>query len=174
LTPAYAIIFDSNGNGTGMHKWEDETTVSLASNEIICTEAQSQNPSAWQVVNGVLVESLPAAQATQNGILTAGCQAAIVGGFTSSALGSVYSYPSDPISQSNQNSAASSSAGGKLWCESGGVWSLVAHTQAQAQVVVASLVTWVNACQKQRVTLQGQVNAATSVSAVQAITWVNP
>ncbi|MHB8372205.1 MAG: DUF4376 domain-containing protein [Thermoplasmataceae archaeon] len=174
MTPAYAIIYDSNGNGTGSHKWMDETTVSLASNEIACTEAQAQNPSAWQVVNGALVESLPAAQSTQKALLTAGCQAAIVGGFTSSALGSVYSYPSDTISQSNQNSAASSLSGGKLWCASGGVWALIAHTQAQAQDVVASLVAWVNSCQEKRATLQGQVNAATSVSAVQAITWVNP
>jgi len=77
VTQAYAIIFDSNGNGTGSHKWMDEKTVVLASNEIACTEAQAQNPSAWQVVNGILALSLTSAQATQKALLLASYQSAV-------------------------------------------------------------------------------------------------
>ena len=75
------------------------------------------------------------------------CQSAITGGFSSSALGSAYSYPSDPITQANINSAAGNPNGGSLWCESGGVWALKAHTQSQAQTVLTALMAWVNACQ---------------------------
>ncbi|RKP50501.1 hypothetical protein D7S89_05190 [Trinickia fusca] len=61
-----------------------------------------------------------------------------------------------------------------LWCESAGTWSFKQHTQAQAQAVVASFVTWLNKCQSQLVTLTYQVNSATTIPAAQAIAWVNP
>ena len=118
--------------------------------------------------------SLAQAQSSQITLLRSACQSAITGGFTSSALGSAYNYPSDPTSQSNLNTVAGSPSGGSLWCESGGVWAMKAHTQAQAQAVLASFVAWLNSCQTQLATLTGEVNAATTVSAVQAITWTAP
>ena len=118
--------------------------------------------------------TLAQAQTSQIALLRASCQSAITGGFTSSALGSAYNYPSDPTSQSNLNTVAGSPSGGSLWCESGGVWSLKAHTQAQAQAVLASFVAWLNACQSQLVTLSAEVTAATTVAAVQAISWTAP
>ena len=118
--------------------------------------------------------ALAVAQSAQIAALRTACANAITGGFSSSALGSAYSYPSDPISQANMNTIAGSPSGGSLWCESGGVWSLKPHTQAQAQAVLASFVSWLNACQSQLVTLTGEVQGATTVSAVQLITWTNP
>ncbi len=118
--------------------------------------------------------TLAEVQTAQIALLRSACQSAITGGFTSSALGSAYSYPSDPLSQANMNTIAGSPSGGSLWCESGGVWTLKAHTQAQAQAVLAAFVAWLNACQSQLATLTGEVNAATTVSGVQAIIWVNP
>lgn len=118
--------------------------------------------------------TLAESQSSQIAALRTACANAIIGGFTSNALGSVYSYPSDPLSQSNMNTIAGSPSGGSLWCESGGVWAMKAHTQAQAQAVLASFVAWLNACQTQLATLTAEVNAATTVSAVQAIVWAAP
>jgi hypothetical protein len=41
----------------------------LASNEVECTEAQAQNPAAYQVVNGKIVESLSYAKTSQIALL---------------------------------------------------------------------------------------------------------
>jgi len=60
----YAIQFDSNGNGTGVHSYVEEPAI-YPSNELPCTEAQAQTPMLWQNVNGVLTQSLSAAQSTQ-------------------------------------------------------------------------------------------------------------
>jgi len=95
LIPAYAIIYDSNGNGTGSHKWMDATTVVLASNEIVCTEAQAQNPSAWQVINGSLVLSLTSAQAAQKTLLLSAYQSAVNAPVTfKNSAGVTSTYPS--------------------------------------------------------------------------------
>ncbi len=60
----YALILDSNGNGIGSATYvEEPTTYPL--NQAACTQAQAQNPSLWQVVNGVLVQSLSATQDAQ-------------------------------------------------------------------------------------------------------------
>ena len=132
----------------------------------------------WYVASGTLTQTnpnaLPQVQASQAALLRTACQSAITGGFTSSALGSAYNYPSDPTSQSNLNTVAGSPSGGSLWCESGGVWAMKPHTQSQAQAVLASFVAWLNSCQSQLATLTAEVNAATTVSAVQAITWTAP
>lgn len=123
--------------------------------------------------------TLAQAQVAQLATLTQDCQNAIMAGFTSSALGTAYSYPSALQDQTNQNTVAQSPSGGLLWCETGGTWSMNAHTQAQAQEVVASFANWLNTCQQQRVALAEQVTAITpstpnAVAAVQAIAWTNP
>ena len=168
----YALMIDNNGNGIGSHAYQEEPS-SYPSNEISCTLAQAQSPMAYQVVNGQIVESLSYAKTSQIALLRTACQSAITGGFTSSALGSAYNYPSDPTSQSNLNTVAGSPSGGSLWCESGGVWAMKAHTQSQAQAVLTSFVAWLNSCQSQLATLTAEVNAATTVSAVQLIAWTN-
>ncbi|MDN7998037.1 hypothetical protein QZN00_12855 [Burkholderia multivorans] len=117
---------------------------------------------------------LAQAQAAQIARLSQACANAIVSGFTSDALGSAYTYPSTPTDQMNQATIAQSSSGGLLWCEAAGSWAMKSHTQAQAQAVVASFSAWLNKCQQQLVSLVAQVNAATTVSAVQAIAWTNP
>lgn len=143
-----------------------------------CVNQQGQ----WYVSSGALAQvpppsaaqQLQTAQTAQSAILRTACAAAIVSGFTSSALGSGYTYPSTITDQSNQQSIAASASGGSLWCETNGAWSFKAHTQAQAQAVVASFATWLNQCQAQLVTLSRQVDASTSIEAVQAVVWANP
>ena len=116
--------------------------------------------------------TLAQAQAAQVATLTADCRASILSGFTSSALGATYTYPSDQITQGNQGMVANSPVGGGLWC-SASATGLTGHTQAQAQQVCADFVKWLNACQQRLVTLNAQVNAATTVAGVQAVSWAS-
>lgn len=118
----------------------------------------------------VITLTLAEAQAAQSASLSADCGAAIVAGFTSSALGSANIYPSDPTTQGNIDRAAVH--GGTIWCESSaGVWSLAQHTAAQALQVQADLWTYIQNCQSKLATLKAQVAAATTVSAVEAVVW---
>lgn len=105
--------------------------------------------------------------------LTADCRAAITSGFSSSALGAPYTYPSDVTSQSNQSAVANSQTGGGLWC-SASVTALSTHTQEQALQVCSDFVKWLNACQTKLATLLATVDASSTVASVQALEWSNP
>jgi hypothetical protein len=120
------------------------------------------------------VLTLEQAQADQISTLQQECAEAIVSGFASSALGSVYQYPSSLTDQQNQNTVANCASGGLLWCSNGSTWELTDHTQPQAQAVIASFAAWLNACQGQLATLTQQVSAQTTAIAALAIAWTNP
>lgn len=115
---------------------------------------------------------LPTAQSTQNQVLSLACQQQIVSGFTSSALGSAYSYGSNAVDQRNILMAAQSTKGGLLSCQNpAGVWVREAHTQAQAQQVAEDFVAVSDAARAKLNSLQAQINAATTVAAVQGVVW---
>ncbi|WP_261541689.1 hypothetical protein [Burkholderia multivorans] len=177
--------YDAQGNITAFYDTVDSpapagTSVIEITNAqwMTCITQQGQ----WCVSKGALAQVPPpsaaqllaTAQATQNAALNAACSTAIMSGFSSSALGSMYNYPSTLTDQTNQNTVAQCASGGLLWCETAGSWSFKQHTQSQAQAVVASFSAWLNKCQQQLVDLTNQVNAATSVSAVESIAWANP
>ena len=114
--------------------------------------------------------TLAQAQAAQTALLSTTCGAAIVAGFSSSALGAENHYPSDQVTQADIALAAT--YGGSLWCQSGsGVWAFEAHTLAQGQQVQADLHAHIQAQQGHYATLLGEVSAAQSVAAVQAVGW---
>lgn len=52
----YAIHLDSSGNGVGSTAYA-EKPASYPSNEMECTQAQAQNPTAWKVSGGTIVPS---------------------------------------------------------------------------------------------------------------------
>ncbi|MCA8013297.1 DUF4376 domain-containing protein [Burkholderia vietnamiensis] len=178
--------FDTQGNITAFYDSIDSPTPAGASNVIAITDSQWQTcisqPGQWHVVSGALAQVPPpsaaqllaSAQTLQNATLNAACAAAITSGFSSSALGSAYNYPSTLTDQANQNTLAQCASGGMLWCATGGAWSFKQHTQAQVQAVVASFSAWLNKCQQQLVAFTSQVGAATTVSAVESIAWTNP
>jgi hypothetical protein len=120
------------------------------------------------------VLTLAAAQGDQIATLQEECAAAIVSGFSSTALGTVYQYPSTLTDQQNQNTVANCASGGQLWCSNGSTWGLTAHTQPEAQAVVASFAAWLNACQSQLVALVAKVSSATTNENVDAIVWESP
>lgn len=142
----------------------------------------------YTVVNSILTappvpsvaEILAQAQAVQVAALASACQAAILGGFASSALGSEYSYPAKATDQQNLASSVLSSLMPNLaadwttpfWCaDSTGTWAFRAHSAAQIQQVGQDGKAAVLAAMTKNQTLATEVIEATTVAAVQAIVW---
>lgn len=116
----------------------------------------------------------------QISLIAAASITAQTSGFTSSALGSEYSYPSDLQDQANLNAVATSStfpiqpAGATyaFWCTSStGVSGFVSHTAAQIQRVGMDGLAAIMAQKAKQWDLTQQIAAATTVAAVQAIVW---
>lgn len=175
----YALIFDGDNIGIGVHAYA-EPPPTYPPNEAPCTPAQAANPALWQLVSGALVQSLPAVQAAQIAALSAACAASITGGYTSSALGSAHQYGSAPTDQLNMAGSVLASLLPGLatgWttpfkcAPAGGAWSLLPHTAAQIQQAGMDGKAWVESRQTQFAALVAQVDAATTVQAVQAIVW---
>ena len=101
-------------------------------------------------------------------------------GFTSTALGSSCTYPTNPTDQVNMQAAALAAVtatGGwivPLWCMSGSTWSFTMHTAAQVQKVLSDWVTFRTACSTNLAAAVAVVNAAATVGAVQAVAMVVP
>jgi len=159
------------------YSFEDDVVVTGQPGALVFTAAHGAvlGPYPSTMVAGMvppppLAAQLATAQAVQNNILTQACASAIVSGFSSSALGSEYQYPSDVNTQSNIDRASAS--GGYLWCApASNAWGLVSHTQSQAAQVRTDLWSYIQTQQSKLATLRQQIAAATTVSAVQAVTW---
>ena len=140
----------------------------IASAAELLAVLQAQAPSC--AVSGLM--SLAELQAAATTTLTAACDAAITGGFSAAALGGAYTYPSAATDQANLAQTAAAAGGGLLMCESAaGVWALVAHSQAQAQAVLAAFIAWRDKQRQQLATLIASVEAATTPAAVAAVLW---
>lgn len=164
--------FQSAGKTYG-YDGADPTQVSLISAALA---------SGWVEVTGNWPPgpTLAQAQTAQIGALSLECSATICAGFQSSALGSAHTYPSQPNDQSNLIGAATASQSPTLaagwtcnfWCaDSTGAWALRPHTAAQIQQVLADGVAAREALSTKLAGLVAQVEAATTVSGVQAIVW---
>jgi hypothetical protein len=128
-------------------------------------------------------QKLASAKALQNSVLSASCSRAIYAGFTSSALGAKYIYPSDDKSQFNLSASVTDSLLPNLqanWttpfmcADSSGVWAMRPHTAAQIQQAGSDGKAFVLKNLQQNAALVAEVAAATTVAAVQAIVWTNP
>jgi hypothetical protein len=136
----------------------------------------------WTYADGTFAApmiSLAAGRAAQIALLRTACDAAITGGYTSSALGSAHSYPSTPTDQANMAASVLASLLPDLpagwttpfWCEAGDVWAFTPHTAAQIQQAGRDGKAMIVAAQSKLATLSAEVAAATTVAAVQAIVW---
>lgn len=123
---------------------------------------------------------LQAARTAQLALVTDSAAAAMTGGFQSSALGAAYTYPSTLTDQHNLSGSVVTSLLPNLpsgwttpyWCQdSAGTWAMVQHTAAQIQQVGMDGKAWVVSCQEKLAGLYAQIEAATTVSAVQSIAW---
>ena len=146
-------------------------------------------PNAFTYINGVFAVAnasaysqyrLIPARNSKISSLTTSCAAAITAGFTSSALGTIYTYPSQIVDQQNLSANVMSSLLPSLpstWTtpqmcmSSSGVWSYVNHTAAQIQQVGSDGKTAVLAALVHKQTLVNSVMAATTVAQVNAINW---
>jgi hypothetical protein len=183
------VAYNAQGAVIGFYDSED-SPVPDGINAIEISDADWQACLAtpgYTIVGGALVapaaptsaEVLATAQADQLATLSLACEAAIVAGFSSIALGSVNSYPSALKDQLNMQTALAASQGqaitwtSNLWCSAAGVWALAPHTPAQLQQVNTDFVTARTSAQSKYAGLIAQVNAAetNTVAAVQAITW---
>lgn len=171
----YALV-DASGNIDNVVIWDgqaayeppaDVTAVVVPPGETAFIGGSYTNAVFSPPVGAMI--ALSGAKDTQMAAMTAHCQLAIGGGFSSSALGSAHTYPSDGTTQ--RNIAMAAAVGGDLWCETGSSWALMAHTAAQAQQVQKDLFSMVQAKQAQYAKLLSEIEASTSVDAVQAIVW---
>jgi hypothetical protein len=124
--------------------------------------------------------SLSDAKAAQAAAVDAACATAIVSGFTSSALGAPYAYPSKPNDQRNMIACVTASdlpgtPTGWLvpfWCaDSNGNWAFRVHTAAQIQVAGQAGMTQIMSYQAKNASLQAQIAAATDIATVESIVW---
>ncbi|MET3229445.1 UNVERIFIED_ORG: hypothetical protein ABIC54_001619 [Burkholderia sp. 1263] len=142
----------------------------------------------YTVASGALVaptaptsaQLLAKAKAEQVSSLSAACGAAIVSGFTSSALGSAHTYPSNMTDQQNLSTSIMASMlpgtpadwATLFWCaDSAGNWSWTSHTVAQIQQAGKDGMAAILAQRSKNATLSAQVAAASTVAAVQSVVW---
>jgi hypothetical protein len=91
----------------------------------------------------------------------------------SSALGAPHSYGSQDNDQSNLSSLLAGASGGSLWCSTGAPanWTFSPHTAAQLTQVNTDWVAFLQALQQKYASLLIQVKEASTVAAVNAVTW---
>ncbi len=177
----YAKLYNyTDPNGNVVVSFQARTTQS----DSTWTAYDAPDPSWLSVVNGVIVaaavEPIGPVKEAQLAVLNAACDAAITGGYQSSALGAAYTYPSTTNDQINMLGSVSASVLPNLpagwttvfWCaDSTGAWAMRPHTAAQIQQAGSDGKTWVTACQVKLDTLGAEVLAATTPAAVQAVVW---
>ncbi|MGV1939539.1 hypothetical protein ACQZ5D_03620 [Agrobacterium sp. 22-211-1] len=112
--------------------------------------------------------------------LSAACEAAIVGGYQSNALGAVHTYPSNIKDQINMMGSVSDSLLPNLpadwitpfWvCDADGLWSWKMHNAPQIQQAGRNGKAHVVECQTALATLTASVNSAETPEAVAAVVW---
>ena len=174
--PTFAIQFDTTtGLGFGANFYGDDNA-KLAANEIACTEAQSQNPSLWQLVNGALVQSLTYAKAAQSALIKQGFANANAANISfTDAAGVTDTYQADPTSVADLNNCLSAFRAAAA-VPSGFYWRSAtnnnnAFTYADLVNLAAALANRGFANFAQLQTLKANVMAATTVSDVQAVVW---
>ncbi|PLC42253.1 hypothetical protein C0Q88_09725 [Ralstonia pickettii] len=133
------------------------------------------NPIAVDPISLMTLSEVRAAQVAKASIA---CAAALTTGFTSPALGTVHTYPSQDDDQRNLQSAVSAAIAAPsnwttpIWCaNSNDAWSFTAHTTAQVQQVNADWLAHRVATQQKYADLIARINTATSIAEVQAIDW---
>ena len=116
----------------------------------------------------------------QASLLSAACEAAITGDFSSSALGEVFKYPSKQTDQINLNCKVTASlvptlpsdwTTMQLCCDAAGVWSFRVHTAAQIRQVLVDMGFAITQCLMINDQLQKVISQATEEGAVKAVVW---
>ena len=146
-------------------------------------QSQGDIPSNWMSCGTNTVfpaQTLAQAQVAQTMLVSTACQTAITAGITSSALGSVYTYPTKATDQMNLTASVTASMipgnpanwATLLWCQSqGGTWAFMPHNMAQTQKAGQDVMAGILGMMSKNANLATQIAAATSTLAAQAIIW---
>lgn len=170
LNTDYTVIDEGNGIGQQLGSWNTALGAQPSQQTLLTT---------W--TNTV---ELSTAKNLQMQNLRTQCRSTIVAGFTSSALGASYHYPfnNTPESPDQLNIASAVLAAFinanttgwviPIWVrDSSNQWVFMDHTAPQVQQVGVDSKTFVVTNQTKLNNLITQINAATTVAAVQAIVW---
>jgi hypothetical protein len=175
----YALMLDANGDGTGSHAYVEEPS-SYPANEIACTQEQAKNPTLYQNAGGVVTASLKGAQSAQKALILSAYQKAINAPVTfKNAAGVTSTYPSGNTLLADGSRAKNKlegviAAGASAWMS--GKW---LDTSNVAQTFTFSDLQGLAAVMESAMTLDwsdlvakyAEIDAATTVAAVQAITF---
>jgi hypothetical protein len=124
--------------------------------------------------------ALSNAKNTQSVIITNSCQAAIISGVTSSALGVPHTYPTKLVDQQNLAANVMSSilpglpvdwSTPQICANQDAVWAYVQHSAAQIQQVGSDVKTAIEAMLLKNHALQAQIQAAITIADVLAIVF---
>ena len=107
------------------------------------------------------------------------CKSSIISGFTSSALGEDYHYPSKEIDQANLNASVTASLYPYLestwttpfWCEHNGEWAYHNHTAQQIQQVGQDGKVAILAHLNKNAQLRIQIENASTLDEINKINW---
>ena len=172
----YALQIDSNGNGIGSHTYVEEPST-YPSNEVPCTQAQAQNPTLYQVVGGQIVESLTAAQSAQIALLQSSAQKAeqapltytTSGGVTATFLMTPHQWTKFMGAYTKYVVKGDTFPSGYSFFDQNG--KPVPVTVADISGIFDAGMAQIEGAMSKLSSLVAQVEAATTVSAVQAIVW---
>lgn len=128
----------------------------------------------------LLAPTLAEKQKSQIALMSAACEAQIVAGFTSAALGPVHTYPGKVTDQQNLTASVVGSLMPNLpvdwltpfWCANDqGVWSYSMHSSLQIQQVGLDCKAAILLALTKNATLSAQILSAVTPAAVTAIVW---
>lgn len=178
------LIFDlDTGRATGRGFYTYAPT--LEDNERECTTEQYEDWGNFKLLNNVVtyeppIATLDAIKAARISELRSACEAEIVGGFKSVALGDVHHYPSDIKAQVNLMGSVTDSLVPGLpsnwttpfWVrDEAGVWAWKMHTAAQIQQAGRDGKANVVAAQTKLSELTATVENAENETSFEAVVW---
>lgn len=144
-------------------------------------EAGVEPPAGWLAEDPG--PSLEDAKALRVALMSRACEAAIVAGFESQALGSVHTYPCKLTDQANLQASVSvarepglpESWRAPFWCqEPSGEWSYQLHTAEQIRQVGMDGYTATLAKLQRKGLREAAIAAAQTVAEVEAVVWDEP
>lgn len=161
--------------------WEENPSLHP---DFLVVEAPNGAEPGWPYLDGKVVAPSPPAisdlKMARINELTANCAAAIVGGYSSSALGSPHTYPSGVTDQINMMGSVTASLLPDLssnwttpfWCaDSNGEWAFRAHRAVEIQKAGADGKAHVVSCQEKLSALSSAVSNAGGQTDILAISW---
>lgn len=146
------------------------------------------NDAKQMIIDGLIVNKPPVpptpfnisdARAIKSSEISTACEQFIVAGFTSNALGTVHTYPSNRDDQLNLSGTVQRSMMlGVLptdtfafLCKNASVWAYAMHTPAQIQQVGKDAYAHILNARVKNATLQAQIASATTQLQLDSVTW---